>query len=87
MLKKFFILSLLTVNAALAQPLAGTDDLGRTIPQNNVVGDPKSNRQVGMFYFLWHDVAPARHWDLHEIVSKNPAVLEDFDHPDWGGDP
>lgn len=70
-----------------AQPLAGTDDLGRTLPQNEVVGDPKANRQVGMFYFLWHDVAPGKAWDLNEIVTKHPEVLEDFDHPNWGGDP
>lgn len=68
----------------LSQPLAGTDDLGRTIPQNNTVGNPKSNRQVAMFYFLWHDAAPGKSWDLHEIVSKHPEVLEDFDNPHWG---
>ena len=67
-----------------AQPLAGTDDLGRTIPQNDVVGNPKTNRQVAMFYFLWHDVAPGKSWDLHEIVSKHPEVLNDFDNPYWG---
>ena len=32
-----------------AQPLAGTDELGRTLPQNDETGDPKSDRQVGMF--------------------------------------
>jgi hypothetical protein len=75
----------LQVPEVFCQPLAGTDDLGRTIPQNDAVGNPKANRQIAMFYFLWHDTAPAKAWDLHEIVSKNPEVLEDFDNPHWGG--
>lgn len=68
----------------VAQPLAGTDDLGRTLPQNNVTGNPKANRQVAMFYFLWHETAPAKYWDLSEIIPKHPEVLEDFDNPYWG---
>ncbi|QRR02156.1 hypothetical protein [Dyadobacter sandarakinus] len=87
MLKPLILLLTLITTTSLAQPLAGTDDLGRTLPLNDAVGNPKPNRQVGIFYFLWHDTAPARHWDLHEIVSKHPEVLEDFDHPEWGGDP
>lgn len=68
-----------------SQPLAGTDDLGRTLPQNNAVGNPKTNRQIAMFYFLWHDVAPATYWDLSEIIPNHPEVLEDFDNVYWGG--
>ncbi|MFD1140910.1 hypothetical protein ACFQ4C_07315 [Larkinella insperata] len=83
----FTILLFALARIAGAQPLAGTDDLGRTLPQHDAVGAPKANRQVGMFYFLWHDVAPARAWDLNEIVSRHPEVLDDFDHPHWGGDP
>lgn len=82
----FFAGSLFVTASIFGQPLAGTDDLGRTIPQNIAVGNPKSNRQVAMFYFLWHDVAPATYWDLNEIVPKHPEVLEDFDNPYWGGD-
>jgi len=72
------------VGSALGQPLAGTDDLGRTLPQNDTVGGPTANRQVAMFYFLWHESAPGKAWDLHEIVSKHPEVLEDFKNPNWG---
>lgn len=85
MLKPLTLLLILSTTACLAQPLAGTDDLGRTLPLNDAVGNPKANRQVGIFYFLWHDVAPARAWDLHEIVSRHPEVLDDFDNPNWGG--
>ena len=37
-----------------------------------------------MFYFLWHDVAPGKAWDLHEIVARHPEVLGDFNNPNWG---
>lgn len=67
------------------QPLAGTDDLGRTLLQNDRVGDRRSDRQVAMFYFLWHEKAPSNYWDLSEIIPKHPEVLEDFDNPYWGG--
>ena len=67
------------------QPLAGTDELGRTLPMNDSVGDPKPNRQVGIFYFLWQgDNTAENYWDLSEIVSNHPEVLEDYDNPYWG---
>jgi hypothetical protein len=88
---KYFILIVYLIlcrqTSVSAQVLVGTDGLGRTIPQFEKVGGVQKHKQVAMFYFLWHEVAPALHWDLHEIVSKNPEVLEDFDHPKWGGDP
>ncbi|WP_448633327.1 hypothetical protein [Pedobacter panaciterrae] len=37
-----------------------------------------------MFYFLWHETAPRKYWDLHEIVNAHPEVLNDFDNPYWG---
>lgn len=87
MKKNILSLSLLCLfcSAVGAQPVAGTDDLGRTLPQYDKVGGPKSNRQVAMFYFLWHEVAPTRYWDLSEIIPNHPEVLEDFDNPNWGG--
>lgn len=72
-------------NAVYSQVLAGTDDLGRTLVQNNTVGNPKPNRQVAMFYFLWQETAPKNYWDLSEIIPNHPEVLNDFDHPLWGG--
>ena len=66
------------------QILAGTDDLGRTLVQNNTVGNPQSNKQVAMFYFLWHETAPKKYWDLNEIVPNHPEVLNDFNNPYWG---
>ena len=66
------------------QILAGIDDLGRTLVQNNTVGNPQSNKQVAMFYFLWHETAPKKYWDLNEIVPNHPEVLNDFNNPYWG---
>ncbi|MBX3256772.1 MAG: hypothetical protein KF862_21730 [Chitinophagaceae bacterium] len=72
-----------------AQPLAGTDELGRTLVQNTEAGDPKSNRSVGMFYFLWQGDKGSRtapgYWDLDEISRNSPEVFEKQDHPKWGG--
>lgn len=68
-----------------SDPLGGTDDLGRTLPLNNTVGNPKANRQVGIFYFLWQGDATAEtYWDLSEIVANHPEVLEDYDNSYWG---
>lgn len=68
--------------------LAGTDELGRILPDNKQVGDPKANRQVGIFYFLWQgdnaSQTSERYWDLSEIITQHPEVLEDKDHPHWG---
>lgn len=73
----------LACTAALGQPLAGTDELGRVLPQNKEVGNPNNNT-VAMFYFLWHEVAPRKNWDLSKIVAAHPEVLNDFDNPNWG---
>jgi hypothetical protein len=70
------------------QPLAGSDDLGRVLPLNNSVGNPKANKQVAIFYFLWqgdkHSEISENYWDLSEIVADHPEVLEDFDNEFWG---
>ncbi len=77
---------LLQITAVVnGQPLAGTDGLGRTLPQNKQVGDPKANRQVGLFYFTWHGDGTAEdYWDLSEIISNHPEVLNDYDSEFWG---
>lgn len=71
------------------QVLAGTDDLGRIVPQFEEVGAPTPDRQVGLFYFLWQGdkASPTSetHWDLNELYEKTPEVFHDFDHPGWGG--
>lgn len=71
-----------------AQVFSGTDDLGRVLPLNDSVGNPKEDKQVTIFYFLWqgdkNSKISERYWDLSEIVPKHPEVLEDFDNEFWG---
>ena len=64
--------------------LAGTDDFGRVLPGYDETGNLKSNKQVGVFYFLWMESAPQNYWDLSEIIAAHPEVLEDFDNEYWG---
>jgi hypothetical protein len=76
-----------------AQPLAGTDDLGRVLLQHSATGDPRPDRQVGLFYFLCLTdssdqgivpYVPHGAWDLTEITAHYPETLEDFDSEHWG---
>jgi len=72
----------------VAQPLAGTDELGRMLPGYDEVGGFKANRRVGIFYFLWQgddaSKVSEQKWDLNEIIPNHPEVLEDGDHENWG---
>ncbi|MBM7563853.1 DUF642 domain-containing protein [Paenibacillus sacheonensis] len=66
-------------------PLAGTDDLGRTLPQTASVGVPKANRTVALFYFLWQQrgsINPTN-WVISDVVSSHPGVLSDMNSPYW----
>jgi hypothetical protein len=73
-----------------AQPLAGTDDLGRALLQHETVGDPKPNKQVGIFYWLWHNrihwSVSGNYWDLSEMYAAHPEIMkvENADSPYWG---
>src|SRR5690554_357644 len=73
---------------SFTQILAGTDELGRKLPNNTEVGDLRDDRKVGMFYFLWQgDIASKTSefkWDLSKIIPQHPEVLEYIDHPNWG---
>lgn len=83
------IVSIVLTGHLAAQTLAGTDELGRTLIQNKEAGDPKSNRHVGMFYFLWQGHNGSKtsptYWDLDEISRNSPEVFEKQVHPEWGG--
>lgn len=68
-----------------AQPLAGTDDLGRVLSLNHEVGNPKPEKQVAIFYFLWqgHESSVTADNNLVDIVKNHPEVLEDYDNKFW----
>ena len=71
-----------------AQPLAGSDELGRILPQSTSVGTPISGKTVAMFYFLWMghsgSATAANYCDLDKIISAHPSVLSNFTDPYWG---
>lgn len=62
-----------------------TDALGRTVPTHAEVGDPRSHRTVGIFYFLWL----GRHgeqgpFDITQILRQDPQAMDKPDSPLWG---
>lgn len=63
-----------------------TDGLGRKLPTAAEVGPLDTNRQVAIFYFLWHanyyPNGPESHqgpFDVAKMLEKDPELL---DHPD-----
>src|SRR5690606_7154826 len=52
-------------------------------------GNPKPNRHVAVFYFLWQgdkgSPTSPHHWDLHELYTRHRKVFDDADDTDWGG--
>lgn len=90
-MEKFFLFAISCILCCYlnAQPLAGTDGLGRTLIQNQEAGDVKPGRHVAIFYFLWQgdkgSPTSSGHWDLNELYTKNPKVFENAEDTGWGG--
>lgn len=69
-----------------------TDELGRTLSTYENVGPVRTDRYVGMFYHLWHhDVMyndgsgnPGAPNDIFQILTSNPANLNNSNSPPWG---
>ena len=84
----FFVMFLGWSNQTHGQPLAGTDELNRTLPQNTLVGGPASGKSVAIFYFLWMghsgSATATNYCDLTKIVSAHPSVLNNYTDPYWG---
>ena len=63
------------------------DGLGRTVASHSEAGNVKTNKTVGVFFWSWHDYwaqYPAR--NISQIMSKNPAAKNDYNHSAWGGE-
>ena len=79
------MLLFINANVTFAQVFAGTDDLGRTLQQNDRAGNPKPDKYVAIFYHLNHGDRTAKEYcDLSEIISNHPEVLNDYNNPYWG---
>ncbi len=62
-----------------------TDALGRALPLAPDISAPRPGRTVGMFYFLWHNVATDRlPNDLAKILPQDSDLLKKPDSPLWG---
>lgn len=79
----------LTVAAASdeASPSAWTavDGLGRTLSMNDSVGDKRSDRFVGMFYWIWHYPWISDHEPITtgSVLDLFPEAVNDWEHPAW----
>lgn len=71
-------------------PWPATDALGRTLPLAAQVGPPRSDRFVGIFYFLWLNERGGKspNWDgpydIARILAKDPDALTKPTSPLWG---
>jgi len=72
-------------------PWPAGDRLGRSLPLAADAGNPKADRFVGIFYFLWHDELARQRaqgdgpHDIRKILQHDPHALSKPDSPLWGG--
>ena len=58
-----------------------TDTLARRVEYRR---DPRPDRTVGIFYFLWHGAhVQGGPWDVTKILSIDPGAMEKKDSPLW----
>ena len=62
-----------------------TDGLNRKIPNNSATGDPKANKTLAVFYYMWHEYhADPAGWgpfDITKLLAANPT------NPAYAGSP
>lgn len=61
------------------------DDLGRTLPTHEEVGDIREGKTVAMFYWTWHAGLSAQNkaYDLSKILEGHPEMAHDYNHRLW----
>jgi hypothetical protein len=69
----------------LSDTWVATDALGRSLPTHEQVGSPRTNKVVGIFYFLWlgqhGDAGP---FDISKISAADPTAMHHANSPLWG---
>jgi hypothetical protein len=70
-------------------PWPAMDALGRAMPLADEVGSPKTNRFVGIFYFINHGDSPRCNelggpYDLGKILAREPDALKNPASQFWG---
>ncbi|WP_309120941.1 Ig-like domain-containing protein [Paenibacillus sp.] len=75
--------------AATRGPLAGTDGLGRTLPDYRATSLPREERSVGVFYVLWHGSNDHREYkniyNNSEVLAADPTAPDRPDSGAWPG--
>ena len=71
-------------------PWPATDALGRKLPMESQVGPSRSDRFVGIFYFINHLGAPRSPqlkgpYDVSKILALDPGAATNANCPLWGG--
>ena len=62
-----------------------TDALGRKVPTFPEVIAPRTDRTVGIFYFLWHGAhVQGGPFDVTKILAADPGAMLKPDSPLWG---
>lgn len=68
-----------------ADTWVATDALGRRLPTFHEVGPPRTNRFVGLFYFLWLGAhVNGGPYDITQILARDPDAMQKPDSPLWG---
>ena len=66
-------------------PWPASDALGRTMPAASELKSTRTNRTVGIFYFLTHGKdRTTLPYDLAKIAPQDPDILRKPDSPLWG---
>ena len=64
---------------------AATDALGRQVPGFDLVGPPRIDRFIGVFYFLWLGSFPrVGPYDVTQILKQDPTAMLNPASPLWG---
>jgi hypothetical protein len=81
------------INRASTPPasnLTATDALGRRLPAWEDVGDAKTDKYVGLFYWTWHTqqsrMGARKAYNVSEILDAHPDAIYDYNHPAWPAD-
>jgi hypothetical protein len=61
-----------------------SDGRGRAVPNSEVVGLPRRDRTVAMFYFLWHESIHPGPFDNSKIIAADPDAMKKPTSPPWG---
>ena len=66
---------------------AAIDDLGRVLPGFEQTGAVRLEKQVGIFYWTWHDTEQIKRPKIYnntQILRENPGIETEPDDPVWG---